>query len=80
MMTHLTFREVPVALRDELKRRAKLNSRSLNAEGVLLLGEALNAAPRMAEGDLRRRIAALSTGRKGLTKAQTRAAIREGRK
>jgi hypothetical protein len=80
MTTCLTFRDVPVSVRDELKRRAKANARSLNAEGVTVLSEALAASPRLPEKELRRQIAALATKRKGLSRAETGAAIREGRK
>ena len=80
MTTCLTFRGVPVELRDELKRRAKANKRSLNAEGVTLLHEALRSTPTLSEKELLRRIDAFPNHHPGLTLAQTRAAIREGRK
>ena len=80
MTTCLTFRGVPAELRDELKRRAKSNKRSLNAEGVMLLHEALCPASRLPEKELLRRIDAFPRHHPGLTLAQTRAAIRKGRK
>ena len=67
-------------MRDELKRRAKANKRSLNAEGVTLLHEALRSAPPLSEKELLRRIDTFPKRYPGLTLAQTRAAIREGRK
>jgi plasmid stability protein len=80
MMTCLTFRGVPVELRNELKRRAKANKRSLNAEGVTLLQAALQSAPALSEAELWRRIDAFPQSAPGLTLAETRSAIREGRK
>jgi plasmid stability protein len=80
MTTCLTFRGVPIELRDELKRRAKSNKRSLNAEGVMLLHEALCSAPLLPEKELLGRIDAFPKHYPGLTLAQTRAAVREGRK
>ena len=80
MTTCLTFRDVPVELRDELQRHAQAYKRSLNAEGVTLLGEVLQAGARLPEKELRRRIAATKTPHKGLTRAEMHAAIREGRK
>jgi hypothetical protein len=80
MTTCLTFRDVPVELRDELKRRAKANKRSLNAEGVTLLHEALSSSPPLSEKELLRRIDAFPKRHPGLTLAQTRTAIRKGRK
>ena len=67
-------------MRNELKRRAKANRRSLNAEGVTMLQEALRSAPPLSEKELLRRIDAFPKRYPGLTLAQTRAAIREGRK
>ena len=80
MTTCLTFRNVPVALRDELKRRAKANKRSLNAEGVTLLGEVLQSRTLLPEKEILRRLDAYKKRWPGLTLEETRAAIREGRK
>jgi len=56
----------------------RLDRRSLNSEAILVLESALDA-PRMNEADLRRAILSIPSKAR-LSLAETRAAIREGRK
>ena len=74
----LTIRDCPAAVHRSLSERAAANRRSLNSEAILVLESALDA-PRMNEADLRRAILSIPSKAR-LSLAETRAAIREGRK
>lgn len=80
MTTCLTFRDVPSVLRDELKRRAVANKRSLNAEGVTILTEALKPVARLSEKEIRKRLDAYPKNGPRMSVAEMRAAVREGRR
>lgn len=79
-MTCLTLRNCPVEVRDALRDRARRNKRSLNSEGVQVLSEVLAGGARLPEAEFLRRLKSIPWGKRGLTLAETRAAIREGRK
>jgi plasmid stability protein len=74
----LTIRNCPAEVHQALSERAAAHKRSLNSETILVLQNAL-AAPRMSEAELRRVILSIPS-KAGLSLAETRAAIREGRK
>lgn len=74
----LTIRDCPAEIHRALAERAAAHRRSLNSEAIVVLQNALEA-PRMSERQLRRAISVVpSTAR--LSLAETRAAIREGRR
>ena len=80
MTTCLTLRNCPVEVHQALRSRAQRNRRSLNAEGVEVLRAALTSEARLPEEEFLRRLKSIPWGKKGLTLAETRAAIHEGRK
>jgi plasmid stability protein len=74
----LTIRDCPAEVHRALSQRAAAHRRSLNSEVILVLEHALES-PRMSEVELRRAIRSLPSKTR-LSLAETRAAIREGRK
>jgi plasmid stability protein len=74
----LTIRDCPAEVHQALTERAAAHKRSLNSETIVVLKNALDA-PRMSESELRRLILAIPSKAR-LSLAETRAAIREGRK
>jgi plasmid stability protein len=73
----LTIRDCPTEVHRALSERAAAHKRSLNSEAIVVLEGAL-MPPRMSEAQLRRAIHAIPS-KVGLTLAEVRTAIREGR-
>lgn len=74
----LTIRDCPAAVHRALSERAAAHQRSLNSETIVVLKDALDA-PRLSETELRRAIRSIPS-KVPLSLAETRAAIREGRR
>lgn len=74
----LTIRDCPAEVHRALSERAAAHKRSLNSETIVVLKNALDA-PRLSESELRRAILSIPS-KASLSLAETRAAIREGRK
>ncbi|MGA2177869.1 MAG: Arc family DNA-binding protein [Verrucomicrobiota bacterium] len=74
----LTIWDCPAEVHQALSERAAAHKRSLNSETIVVLKNALDA-PRMSESELRRVILSIPSKAR-LSLAETRAAIREGRK
>lgn len=74
----LTIRDCPAEVHQALSERAAAHRRSLNSEAIVVLQSALEA-PRLSEAALRRAIRSIPAKAR-LSLAETRAAIREGRK
>ena len=74
----LTIRDCPAEVHQALRERAAAHKRSLNSETIVVLKNALDA-PHMSESELRRAILSIPS-KAPLSLAETRAAIREGRK
>ena len=74
----LTIRDCPAEVHRALSERAAAHKRSLNSETIVVLKNALDT-PRMGESELRRAILSIPSKAR-LSLAETRAAIREGRK
>jgi plasmid stability protein len=74
----LTIRDCPADVHQALRERAAAHQRSLNSETIVVLKNALDA-PRLNELELRRAILSIPSKAR-LSLAETRAAIREGRK
>lgn len=74
----LTIRDCPAEVHRALSERAAAHKRSLNSETIVVLKNALDA-PHMSESELHRAILSIPSKAR-LSLAETRAAIREGRK
>lgn len=74
----LTIRDCPAEIHQALRERAAAHQRSLNSETIVVLKSALEA-PRLSESELRHAILSIPSQAR-LSLAETRAAIREGRK
>jgi plasmid stability protein len=74
----LTIRDCPAEVHHALSERAAAHKRSLNSEIIVVLENAVDT-PRLSEAELRRAIRSIPS-KVRLSLAETRAAIREGRK
>ena len=75
----LTIRHCPVEVHRALKARARANHRNLNAETVQILSQSVGGAHSLSEPELLKTIRSLPL-RVKFSVAETRRAVREGRK